>query len=1627
MAELRVSERLEQARRAAGLSPAPSTANTASAPSPGAAGNGSSVAQRLEQAKKETGLITPAKPATADLPVSAPSFLQRAADTAAGAGKQYAAGLGSAIAQSVQAGQSNLLRDEENQYRSKSAQYERMLQENQRQPGKWSQKTLDAKKAELEQLRRMLDVGKQSVEQSGLVQGANKLRERSVQLRQSGQENIDRAKQGLGGLGQFIVDASAAGVQLAGDLAAGAVLPGSGLALMATRAYGSAVEDAADKGASLDQQSAYGIGSAAVAAAAEKIANVAKPFTRAFGGGVLDDAIASVTGRLGQTPAGRVVLSSLSEGGEEFVEAVIQPVLQRATHDRDAQFDLGEALYQAAIGAVLGGVGGGVDVVTSRKGGETPQNTPPNPTAQRTAQEEGVDTARSESPAQGPTDPLAQVLFGHEKTAPKTRAGEYGEAKPQNVDFPTVPIISMSRKGYENADGTLPEAGNALRRDAVKRARERLHLDENEAAYIPASNVMRNGEEYVLKVTKKSLNKMLSPADHSAIALESILVMDNLERIANNGVWKGGEGDRRGRPQVRGFDHLMTTIYIDNEPYVVDMRVQLVQQAPGQNTDNVLYYFTPEEILSVEKAETSSPSGKRRALAAHGGNSVSADNSVSQKPADVKPGTVGAAAAGFETPGSQSVERTSRLAETALPYTAREGQATARTREEYDELFRYMSQTEAQSMQGAQNMLYLLVDGQPTFLLDYDPEGYAAITDSLRLAPAWNGVMTDAAMLIRQELQGRSVNGDVGEDTYVDWLQVMREHATAGGQGVQAWAKWSRTDNAAGQATELEAWEALEESGLSEQERQERFQAIVQFDRRIEAAQTAEDLKQIILEIARQRGTLSGLTGRESRMLTGLASRSLDTMTFDQLRQFAYASSAAMCRDATPANTGEKAKTIQILNMLSNPKTAAKNLAGNTSFYALDAMSMRGAALLDMALSRITGTRSVAMEGSVLSRESRQAIAQAIQMSLAEVTMDVDMGGGNRYEHSRRRTFRAGGTGVMNTNTAADRFAERVLSALERNMGYLMTTTDEAYKGAARSTEAATQRLVDEGKIVNAGRDYAGEQAEQLARYRTFQNDGRAAAAIRLVHDVLNMAGVGDSGRQMGGQTIHSFGLGDLVAPFTRVAGNLAAVGLDYSPVNAVKGTVEILDTVRRRVGGSVDPARQAKAVSDFARGMSGSAIAYGVMVLAKAGLIRRAKDEQDEDVAALNQSEGMVGTQVNIDAAKRWIDGGSQAWQPGDTLIDMSNLEPLNFIVSLGVELADNKTQGVLSTFGDVNTYKDTMWSAAATAGDLPILSSAGDFATDVLVYHNDPVTAGAEMLGKTAISSVTPNALAAFAKGWDSKQRNVYSGDEVADVLLDTIKSRIPGLRESLPTVVNTLGEEKDNPGTLGQRLLNAMLNPIGVNEYSQSEVSREMQRVREQTGETGFYPTTRKPKQLSWKDDEGNVHEVELDYTQRQQFQAACSAVQMSATAAMIGSSGYRSAGEAQQAQLLQRCYDYAYQFAKAGILGDDAADGWVLHARNAQRELGISTAEFLYCYEKYGSGVMGGSGYEKTRRMVDAGLSIEQWAKMQKTVDADGNGSVKKAEVTAYIEANFPREKWGTLFDAYKGGSNWKNPY
>lgn len=971
---------------------------------------------------------------------------------------------------------------------------------------------------------------------------------------------------------------------------------------------------------------------------------------------------------------------------------------------------------------------------------------------------------------------------------------------------------------------------------------------------------------------------------------------------------------------------------------------------------------------------------------------------------------LGSARQGFTTPGMEGTEQTSRLAD-SLPYDRYQESATGLTREDYAKLFRYESQTEGKSLHLAEELVYVKKDGQKTFLRDVDEGAFHELVRSLDDATAWNGPQMDAARMIQRELQGKADGLEIPETEYIDFLKIMREHETSTGQGVQANAKWSRKDNNGGQASELDAWDNLERSNLSDAEKTETFRQIVKWDTDIEAVKSGDTaaMKDIILDVAEARGVLNGVTGNESKALRSIAESSLNALTFDQLKQFAYASTSAMSTDATSANLGRKIKTIQILNMLSNPKTASKNVTGNTSFYALDALSMKGGALLDMAVSKLTGTRSMAAD-SVFSKGTREAAVKAMRMSIAEITMDVDMGGTNtRYGTGSQRTFKANGN-----------FAERVISALERNQAYLLNATDEFYKGAARASEANTQRLIDEGKIKTSDKNYAKKQADQLAKYRTFQDDSKMSVIIQEIHDLFNMVGIGDSGKTIKGKTVHSFGAGDIVAPFTRVAGNLVSRGIEYSPINAMKGTVEIAEAVAKAANnGSADVELQAKGVSNAARGLTGTAIAFGFMNLVKMGLMRKADDEDDEKVAALNRAEGMTGTQLNLSAAKRWLSGGGTEWQYGDTLIDLSSVEPLNLLMDLGAEMAKSEGNPVVSTF------KATGKSFMSASADLPVAQFIGNVGTDVLKYNNDPMESIIKEGASTVASSLTPNVLRAVAQGLDDRPRATGYADTFTERLAMEAKSRIPGLRETLPGSVDTLGNERMYQGTTPERLFNSMLNPVGVNHYQQGDLSKELESLRERSGgNTSFYPTNRIPKEISFTDKNGKEHTAQMDYEQRQDFQRTRGTVTNGTMMAMTGTRAYQKASAERQVELMAKCQSYGYEVAKGGVLGKAAMESWAVNAQTSKKDVGLSTVEFLALYtdDRYKS-YLSGKAYEKTKEAYRAGVSVEEYVGLKESADTNGNGTISKAEASAALSGQEHRaDLWDIICT-----TNAKNPY
>jgi hypothetical protein len=213
-----------------------------------------------------------------------------------------------------------------------------------------------------------------------------KLLESAEESSKRAYEFEQEAKQGLGKFGQGVVDFGIAGAQFAGDALLNAVAPGTGIAAMAGRAYGSASLDAQQRGLSEGEQQIFGLKSAAIEVLTEKLFGAASKV--AYGKGIIknESLVNGLVNRLAKTDKGRtalkVIVGANEEGLEEVLSDILNPVADRVFKLDDGKgdwSDLGEdmdaeqMLEDYIIGSTLGLFGAGTNVISGQYRAENAQ------------------------------------------------------------------------------------------------------------------------------------------------------------------------------------------------------------------------------------------------------------------------------------------------------------------------------------------------------------------------------------------------------------------------------------------------------------------------------------------------------------------------------------------------------------------------------------------------------------------------------------------------------------------------------------------------------------------------------------------------------------------------------------------------------------------------------------------------------------------------------------------------------------------------------------------------------------------------------------------------------------------------------------------------------------------------------------------------------------------------------------------------------------------------------------------------------------------------------------------------------------------------------------------------------
>lgn len=1217
--------------------------------------------------------------------------------------------------------------------------------------------------------------------------------------------------------------------------------------------------------------------------------------------------------------AKNLIKGAVEEGGEELIQNPISRAMQKLVYDgdrewlsldntaqgRDAVFNPYQSAEEFATGAAVGGILGAGNFALNRAFGSRSQNQAQNT---QLTQDEMLDASvqaalRGETltaPAQAANQNTQQTTRpAQERGAESVITGGESLAPNGLKKFNLQEVVNLSTGKKNVIISTVQDFKKFIQSALSNRSEfKRAYLGKvTDAAAQMAQNAGMDISDYTVMMssddvahTFKRHGSAKAEADSGQIAVtpDSLSLLTEVIS-APDSVDLSAHSDTRGRP-VLLFKKYIDGNYVaveavsDSRKTISTDTMYIQKKNPHVTEYNAFFDESP-----VHNAQSDLPQGSSNWTVPQSSGSVNQNVSAND---------MGAMRSQFESVPKQSQTQSNTIGSMEADWNVPESQRTP---------IMYDTISEARSLDNARLRL---------------AQDYAGEMAELRGKHNWSGEEVDMGMTILDNYRrAAEQTGDWTE--YSNWRKEVSAHGTAAGQALQAYAKYSRQT---GGGIVADASAALERAAkkTNKAEIMNRVNTLAQqYDAAVGTGQenakvNVNDLVDIIKSAStvRKAGTLIGnktppIVNWAMNRIANYArseAQSGGGENLDFLRTFAADSIYNIAADTRTVSAGEQVKTVRRMGMLSKVSTVMRNLVSNNVFDPVDSVARNISVPLDMLVSTITGTRSVAGDASWFSAAKRKGSMDGLARACMEVGLDVDTSGGmSKYENTANRTFKMSG-GVFS----------KLMSVWEAYEGYTLNATDEFQKGGIEaSVQKGIDRLYEKGKIKD---DSLRDAGKQEALYRTFQDKTVLSDAAIGVRNALNKAHIGD------------IGAGDIVLPFAQVPSNLGARAIEYSPAGLLVSAADFINMLDSAKKGNLTAAQQAKAVQGVGRALTGS----GMIAIAAAGALRGwlkvTGDDEDKNKDALGKTHGLDGTQLNISAALRDLRGESTEWQNGDTLLSIGFLDPLNAQLTTGALIADDIRSEAGVTAGRV--LGNSLSGALQSVLDTPVMSTMQDVVNNY--QYSDASTPGGKMLdaaqkyAANQLSSVIPNALRGIAQGLDDTERNAYSSDNVWQQAVDNAKASIPGLRETLPAKTDVWGNPVKNEGGV-RNFLNRNVNPGNITTYKTDAVSSEIEKISDATGNS-LYPDRTAPRSVKV-----DGESVSLTFEQRSIYQKAYGDAYSAAVTALMNDKNYKSMPDSMKAEILKQAKDVAAESAK-----DKLGIGYEMKA-SAQKILEKSGAE------------------------------------------------------------------------------------
>lgn len=747
-----------------------------------------------------------------------------------------------------------------------------------------------------------------------------------------------------------------------------------------------------------------------------------------------------------------------------------------------------------------------------------------------------------------------------------------------------------------------------------------------------------------------------------------------------------------------------------------------------------------------------------------------------------------------------------------------------------------------------------------------------------------------------------------------------------------------------------------------------------------------------------------------------------------------------LINDQMPSTLGEKVTTWLMDSMLGNFRTLiARNAGGNVGLAAVEQLAQRPlAAGIDMLVSKKTGRRTQAG----LSLEGLNDYIHGFAKGIKDEISDIGTGlhtarsGENTLERAiqaNRHVFKKGGI--------LDEYDNRIKNGLSFG-------DRDFYEGVYAQTLGDYNRLRAKGVMGEAIQNLSDEQFKQYseaaaklnALAAVYQNDTKISEAMLEFKNA-----VGDLSRGAFGVDI----LSQFSMPFVKTPANVVNVGIDYSPLGAVRNTVKTINEVKN---GAFD---QNRFVNETARNIIGTGLMGGAYAMAKNGKINGAYSE-DTDEKQAQKEAGEQEYALNL---------------PGGYQMDIGWLPVVgsNAVAAAAAQDAASKGKGnaVSNFLKGLAKGGETMFDQSMFQGLQRLMGGDGNYDSDAGLVGNLKNTV------EQGIGQAIPSLLRQIGQVEDDYQRDLANSNKGLGFEkaynFNSLLNSIPTVREiGLAPKVETTGElAKQNQGRgKGMKILEDMILPGKISKVEYSALNEEAQRLKDATDSADAYMPKAARKNFDTEDH--ILSNKEWTEAQQKYYKGMTDV-----GTKLMESEEYKSADTDTQLKTMKKAYDGIKQAVQCEYNGKEPTDAVAKAYTNAGGgEKGVQAA-FDYCRQSMsGAAVEQQTGLkgnttanqmiqediangdqtaadEKIRAAEIIGKSFkvpsvtstyyqvqtkvpemtpEKYVDVYKKIDVNGSQDVQQGELEKYINMMFgekDKEKAEAYWEGFYDHKNWKN--